>query len=119
MEQPLTAVYDANILYPAPIRDLFIRLAQAGLVRAKWTETIHEFDSGILGPGGSARVRLTDPPLLRRALALEARSGKGDRSANFSVGQKIRHLSHGQRVDMFLFQGLCSVVANCLQIFAN
>jgi hypothetical protein len=42
MEQPLTAIYDANILYPAPIRDLFIRLAQAGLVRAKWTETIHD-----------------------------------------------------------------------------
>lgn len=42
MEQPLTAVYDANILYPAPIRDLFVRLAQTGLVRAKWTEAIHE-----------------------------------------------------------------------------
>jgi hypothetical protein len=42
MEPPLTAVYDANILYPAPIRDLFIRVAQAGLVRAKWTETIHD-----------------------------------------------------------------------------
>jgi hypothetical protein len=42
MEQPLTAVYDANILYPAPLRDLFMRLAQAGLVRAKWTEAIHE-----------------------------------------------------------------------------
>jgi predicted nucleic acid-binding protein len=39
---PVTAVYDANILYPAPLRDLFIRLAQAGLVRAKWTETIHD-----------------------------------------------------------------------------
>jgi predicted nucleic acid-binding protein len=42
MEQPVTAIYDANILYPAPLRDLFIRLAQAGLVRARWTETIHE-----------------------------------------------------------------------------
>lgn len=42
MEQALTAVYDANILYPAPVRDLFIRMAQAGLVRAKWTEAIHE-----------------------------------------------------------------------------
>ncbi len=42
MEQPVMAVYDANILYPAPLRDLFIRLAQAGLVRAKWTETIHD-----------------------------------------------------------------------------
>jgi predicted nucleic acid-binding protein len=41
-EHPVTAVYDANILYPAPLRDLFIRLAQTGLVRAKWTETIHD-----------------------------------------------------------------------------
>ena len=39
MEHPITAVYDANILYPAPLRDLFIRLAQAGLVRARWSET--------------------------------------------------------------------------------
>ena len=35
-------VYDANVLYPAPLRDLFIRVAQAGLVRARWTETIHD-----------------------------------------------------------------------------
>src|ERR1700704_4516131 len=42
MEQPVIAVYDANILYPAPLRDLFIRLAQAGLVRARWTEAIHD-----------------------------------------------------------------------------
>ena len=42
MEHPVTAVYDANVLYPAPLRDLFIRLAQAGLVRAKWTDTIHD-----------------------------------------------------------------------------
>ena len=42
MEHPVTAVYDANVLYPAPLRDLFIRLAQAGLVRARWTEEIHD-----------------------------------------------------------------------------
>lgn len=42
MEPPVTAIYDANILYPAPLRDLFIRVAQAGLVHARWTETIHE-----------------------------------------------------------------------------
>jgi predicted nucleic acid-binding protein len=42
MERPVTAVYDANILYPAPLRDLFIRLAQAGLVAARWTEAIHD-----------------------------------------------------------------------------
>ena len=40
MEPPVTAVYDAKILYPAPLRDLCIRLAQAGLVRARWTDTI-------------------------------------------------------------------------------
>ena len=42
MEHPVTAVYDANILYPAPLRDLFIRLAQAGLVRGRWTEAIND-----------------------------------------------------------------------------
>ena len=42
MEPPVTAIYDANILYPAPLRDLLIRVAQAGLVRARWTEAIHE-----------------------------------------------------------------------------
>jgi hypothetical protein len=42
MEHPVTAVYDANILYPGPLHDLLIRLAQAGLVRARWTETIHD-----------------------------------------------------------------------------
>ena len=41
MDQTLVAVYDANILYPAPVRDLFIRLAQEGLVRARWTDAIH------------------------------------------------------------------------------
>lgn len=39
---PVTAVYDANVLYPAPLRDLLIRIAQAGLVRARWTEAIHD-----------------------------------------------------------------------------
>jgi hypothetical protein len=39
MEQPVIAVYDANILYPAPLRDLFIRIAKAGLVLGRWTET--------------------------------------------------------------------------------
>lgn len=42
MDHPATVLYDANILYPAPLRDLFIRLAQAGLVRARWTDAIHD-----------------------------------------------------------------------------
>jgi predicted nucleic acid-binding protein len=34
------AVYDANVLYPSVLRDVLIRVAAAGLVQAKWTETI-------------------------------------------------------------------------------
>ncbi|GAA1608554.1 hypothetical protein GCM10009789_73760 [Kribbella sancticallisti] len=33
-------IYDANVLYPNSLRDLLIRVAQAGLVEAKWTELI-------------------------------------------------------------------------------
>lgn len=35
-----TVVYDANVLYPNLLRDLLIRVAQAGLVRARWTDEI-------------------------------------------------------------------------------
>ena len=35
-----TVVYDACVLYPAPLRDLLLRIAQTGLVRARWTELI-------------------------------------------------------------------------------
>lgn len=35
-----TVIYDACVLYPAPLRDLLIRLATTGLFRAKWTEQI-------------------------------------------------------------------------------
>ncbi|MFJ6212728.1 PIN domain-containing protein [Streptomyces sp. NPDC092296] len=33
-------VYDACVLYPSTLRDLLIRIAQAGLVQAKWTDQI-------------------------------------------------------------------------------
>jgi hypothetical protein len=32
---------DANVLYPAPLRDFLITLASSGLYSAKWTEQIH------------------------------------------------------------------------------
>lgn len=35
-----TVVYDACVLHPAPLRDLLIRIANTGLVRARWTERI-------------------------------------------------------------------------------
>lgn len=36
-----TALLDANVLYPAPMRDLFLQLAQAGLYYARWSAEIH------------------------------------------------------------------------------
>lgn len=36
-----TALLDANVLYPAPLRDLLMQLAVADLFRAKWTADIH------------------------------------------------------------------------------
>lgn len=38
----LTALLDANVLYPAPLRDLLIHLATARLYRARWSAQIHE-----------------------------------------------------------------------------
>lgn len=35
-------VFDASVLYPAPLRDLLIHLALSDLFRAKWTEEIHQ-----------------------------------------------------------------------------
>ncbi|PJE98240.1 PIN domain-containing protein [Streptomyces carminius] len=34
------ALYDANVLYLSTLRDLLIRIAQEGLVQAKWTDRI-------------------------------------------------------------------------------
>lgn len=35
-------VYDACVLYPAPLRDLLMHLALADLYQAKWSDDIHE-----------------------------------------------------------------------------
>jgi predicted nucleic acid-binding protein len=37
-----TALYDACVLYPAPLRDLLMRLALTDLFRARWSNEIHE-----------------------------------------------------------------------------
>ena len=37
-----TALYDACVLYPAPLRDLLMHLAIVDLFRAKWTDRIHD-----------------------------------------------------------------------------
>lgn len=37
-----TAVFDACVLYPAPLRDLLMWLASTNLFRARWSDRIHE-----------------------------------------------------------------------------
>ncbi|MCB9959057.1 MAG: PIN domain-containing protein [Rhodospirillaceae bacterium] len=50
MMSKFTVIFDACVLYPAPLRDLLIQLACAELFRAKWTDTIHEeWISSLLG----------------------------------------------------------------------
>ena len=39
---PFTAVYDACVLYPAPLRDFLMWLGLSGRFRARWSEQIHE-----------------------------------------------------------------------------
>lgn len=38
----LTAFYDASVLYPAPLRDLLMRLALTDLFEARWSYMVHE-----------------------------------------------------------------------------
>ena len=38
----LIVLYDACVLYPAPLRDLLVRLALTDLFQARWTDAIHE-----------------------------------------------------------------------------
>lgn len=37
-----TVIYDACVLYPAPLRDLLMWIALQDVVRARWTDDIHE-----------------------------------------------------------------------------
>lgn len=42
MSGRLTVIYDACVLYPAPLRSLLMYLALTDLFRARWTNDIHE-----------------------------------------------------------------------------
>ncbi len=57
-------LYDACVLYPAPLRDLLMRLALADLFRARWTDEIHDewirnvrANRPDISPGSLARCR--------------------------------------------------------------
>lgn len=42
MSSQFTVVYDACVLYPAPLRDLLMHLALSDLYRARWSDLIHD-----------------------------------------------------------------------------
>lgn len=39
---PFTAIFDACVLYPAPLRDFMMWLGLSGRFRARWSSDIHE-----------------------------------------------------------------------------
>lgn len=41
-QSPFTVVYDACVLYPAPLRDFLMWLGLSGRFRARWSTRIHE-----------------------------------------------------------------------------
>ena len=62
-------IFDACVLYPAPLRDFLIRLATAGLFMAKWTDQIHdEWTSNLL----AQRPDLTEAVARTRSLMNQA-----------------------------------------------
>jgi predicted nucleic acid-binding protein len=64
-----TAVYDACVLYPAPLRDLLMELALTDLFRARWSAEIHkEWMRNVL----KNRPNLTESQLLRTKAFMDA-----------------------------------------------
>jgi predicted nucleic acid-binding protein len=42
MQTQFTVLFDACVLYPAPVRDILLELASKGLFRGRWTKKIQE-----------------------------------------------------------------------------
>lgn len=54
-----TVVYDACVMYPAPLRDTLMRLAMTDLFKAQWTDHIHEeWINALLSQGKHDRAKL-------------------------------------------------------------
>lgn len=55
-----TVVLDACVLYPAPLRDLLMRLALTDMFKAHWTDHIHaEWINALLRTGNFQKNTLT------------------------------------------------------------
>lgn len=65
---PFTVIYDACVLYPAPLRDLLMHLALTGVYRARWSGQIHdEWTRNVL----KNRSDLTKDQLDRTVVAMD------------------------------------------------
>ncbi len=54
-----TVIYDACVMYPAPLRDTLMRLAMTDLFKAQWTDQIHEeWINALLRQGKHSRKTL-------------------------------------------------------------
>jgi len=59
-----TVLFDACVLYPAPLRDALMRLALTGLFKAHWTEKIHdEWIASVLKNNTQLQPDLLNPAL--------------------------------------------------------
>ncbi len=69
-----TVIYDACVLYPAPLRDLLMRLTLTDLFKAYWTDQIHEeWIRAVLRRGDVSRDKLERA---RDLMDLHARDAK-------------------------------------------
>ena len=69
-----SVLYDACVLYPAPLRDLLLRLAMVDLFRARWTDTILDecFRNLLLNRPDLPSAQLTRTRELMNAHVLDA-----------------------------------------------
>lgn len=44
-----TALFDTNVIYPAPMRDALMQLAVTDLFKGKWTADIHRYRAALEG----------------------------------------------------------------------
>lgn len=109
------AVFDACVLYPAPLRDLLLRLAEAGVVHAKWTDDILDETFRSITRG---RADL-DPTRLARTRRIIVTFNLKD----FPVGRRrsrprpVRHATRG-RPDSVRHHGLALGAACALRTLA-
>jgi len=84
---PVVALLDANVLYPALLRDLLLQLAFDGLFQARWSADIdNEWKRNLLSdrPELAAQIELTQA-MMRRAIPAALVTGYATRIPSLSL----------------------------------